>query len=133
MRLVLDCNVLVSAARTDGACRSVVLKAVRHHEIVLSAPILAEYQEVAARPKHARWRDTMMTMSALLARVALEVEPAIKRFGLPDPDDEVYLATALAGDAGALVTGNTRHFPAGAYRGIAILSPRQFLDHGLSS
>lgn len=129
MRVVLDCNVLISAARTDGVCRRVVVEAVRHHEIVLSGPILAEYREVAAGPKHVRWRDTLMTMSSLLASLALEVEPDGRGFGLPDPDDEVYLATALAGNAGALITGNSRHFPAGSYDGIAILSPRQFLDH----
>jgi len=42
MRVVLDCNVAVSAARVDGACREVIDRVVRHHEIVLSAPILSE-------------------------------------------------------------------------------------------
>ena len=48
MRVVLDCNVLVSAARIDGACREVIDRVVRQHEIVLSAPILSEYEAVAA-------------------------------------------------------------------------------------
>ena len=39
MRVVIDCNVLVSAARIDGVCRAVIDTAVRQHEIVLSSPI----------------------------------------------------------------------------------------------
>ena len=42
MRVVIDCNVLVSAARIDGVCRAVIDTVVRHHEIVLSEPILAD-------------------------------------------------------------------------------------------
>ena len=33
MRVVIDCNVLVSAARIDGVCRAVIDTVVRHHEI----------------------------------------------------------------------------------------------------
>ena len=48
MRVVLDCNVVVSAARVDGTCRKIIDRAVREHEIVLSGPILSEYLEIAA-------------------------------------------------------------------------------------
>ena len=50
MRVVLDCNVVVAAARVDGACREVIDRVVRHHEIVLSVPVLSEYETVAERP-----------------------------------------------------------------------------------
>jgi len=46
---------------------------------------------------------------------------------LPDPDDLPFLE--LAREAGAvLVTGNKRHFPKRACRGVTIVSPREFLD-----
>ncbi|MEO5338153.1 MAG: putative toxin-antitoxin system toxin component, PIN family [Magnetospirillum sp. WYHS-4] len=128
MKVVLDCNVLVSAARTDGVCRAVVIETVRRHEIVLSSAILAEYREVAERPKHGPWRDALLSLIDLLARVAFKVEPEENEFDLPDPDDEAYLAAAEAGPAAALVTGNARHFPAGRYGKVAILTPREFLD-----
>ena len=44
MKVVIDCNVLVSAARIDGVCRAVIDIVVRHHEVVLSNPILAEVE-----------------------------------------------------------------------------------------
>ncbi len=55
------------------------------------------------------------------------VEPADIRFGLRDPDDEVYLATAAAGGA-VLVTGNLRDFTEPRYGPVEIWSPRAFLD-----
>jgi len=41
MRVVLDCNVVVSAAGVDGTCREIIDKAVQAHEIELSVPILS--------------------------------------------------------------------------------------------
>ena len=75
MRIVLDCNVVVAAARTEGVCRAVLLTAVRHHQLVLSAPIISEYRTVGARPKHKPYHRTMLAITDLLEQVALIVEP----------------------------------------------------------
>ena len=48
-------------------------------------------------------------------------------YGLRDPDDEVYLATAEAGGA-VLITGNTRDFTEPRYGAVEVLTPRAFLD-----
>ena len=76
MRIVLDCNVLVSAARIDGTCRKVIDRAVRRHEIVLSEPILSEYEAVAGRHDQAPYRDAMEFVIRELERLAVFVEPA---------------------------------------------------------
>ena len=127
MRVVIDCNIVVSAARTDGVCRKVIVEAVRHHLIILSSPIVAEYEAVAERPKLTPFRHVLRANIDELQRVALTVEPADVRFGLRDPDDEVYLATAVAGEA-ALITGNKRDFTKPRYGTVAILSPNAFLE-----
>ena len=126
MKVVLDCNVVVAAARTDGACREVIDRVVRDHELVLSAPILSEYEAVAARPGQAPHRDALELVIGEIARLAVTVEPADLTFGLRDPDDEVYLATAAA-DGAILLTGNTRDFTEPRYGPVEIWSPRAFL------
>ena len=127
MRLVFDCNVLVSAARVDGACRALLDRVVQRHDIVLFRPILAEYAAVAERPRQAPYRDALRAVIAELEHMAVFVEPADTVYALRDPDDEVYLATAGAGGA-VLITGNTRDFTESRYGTIEVLTPRAFLD-----
>ncbi len=55
MRVVIDCNVVVSAALASVTCRKVIAEAVRYHEIVLSEPIIDEYLAISRRPKHAHY------------------------------------------------------------------------------
>jgi predicted nucleic acid-binding protein len=59
--------------------------------------------------------------------VATELLPAIDVVKA-DPADNVYLATALAGGARSVVTGNTRHLtPLDGYAGLRIAVPAVFL------
>ena len=127
MRVVIDCNVLVSAARSEGVCRKVIIEAVRHYEIVLSDPIVDEYEMIAQRQKHVPYRDNLRTIIRQLEQLAIVVEPAEVTFGLKDPDDEVYLASAVAGGA-VLITGNRRDFTEPHYGPVEVFSPRAFLD-----
>ncbi len=122
MKVVLDCHVVVAAARTDGACRKAIDRVMRDHELILS-----EYETVAARPAQASCREALEVVIREIARLAVTVEPADRAFGLRDPDDEVYLATAAAGGA-IPVTGNVRDFTKPRYGPVEIWSPRVFLD-----
>ncbi len=105
----------------------VIDRVVRQHEIVLSEPILTEYETVAERPKHALHRETLRANIGEMERLAVFVEPEAVVFGLRDPDDEIYLATATAGGA-VLITGNSRDFTEPYYGSVEVLSPRSFLD-----
>ena len=132
MKVVIDCNVLVSAARTGGVCGRAIVEAMRHHEVVLSEAIVDEYELVAGRPAHVRYRDVLYVdvlyvIVSALRRTALFVEPKDVAFGLRDPDDEVYLAAATAGDA-ALITGNRRDFTERRYGSVEVFSPRECLE-----
>lgn len=128
MRLVLDCNVIIAAGLTRGTCAAVVELAVRSHEIVVSDGVVMEYRAVAQRPKHERAHQALKSILDSIDEVAFWVEPTTETFDLVDPDDEIFLQTAVAGGAVALVTGNRKHFPAASYTGVEVLSPAAFLE-----
>ena len=48
---------------------------------------------------------------------------------IPDPDDEPFLAVAIAGRVACLVTRNKTHSSARLRQGLPLLSPREFLTH----
>ncbi|MFT4233992.1 MAG: putative toxin-antitoxin system toxin component, PIN family [Microbacterium sp.] len=128
MRVVIDCNVVISAVLTDGTCRAVVVRAVAHDDVFVSAPILDEYRAVSARPKYRRHRETVGQVIRLIESVAYQVEPLEAGPALPDPNDTVYLATALAAQADAIITGNTRDFPPRLCAPVRVLTPREYLE-----
>jgi len=76
---------------------------------------------VAGRPSQAPHRDTLRLGIRQIERLAVMVEQADLVFGLRDPDDEVYLATAAAGGV-ILITGNTRDFTEPRYGPVEIRS-----------
>ena len=127
MKVVLDCNVVVSAGLTDGTCREVIDRVVRHHQIILSTPILSEYLAVVGRPRLMPYFTTLISLIQGIEQLADIVEPTNLEFGLRDSDDEVYLATAAAGGA-VLITGNMRDFTEPRYGSVEVWSPREFLN-----
>jgi len=128
LRLVLDCNVVIAAGLTRGTCAAVVETAVRDHEIIVSKGVMAEYRAVSRRPGFRRAHEALETILDSIDEVACWVEPMSRTFSLVDPDDEIFLQTAVAGDAAVLLTGNKKHFPAASYEGVEILSPADFLE-----
>jgi putative PIN family toxin of toxin-antitoxin system len=128
MRVVIDCNVLIAAAHTAGTCRAVILHAVVRDDIFLSVPILAEYREVAMRAKHQKYRSTALSVIDLLESVARQVAPLAVSPSLPDAKDGMYLATALAAQAHAIITGNAKDFPPELCAPVRILTPRAYLE-----
>ncbi len=124
---VIDTNVLISAALTSGGTCDRVMRAVvdGHVRLAWSAGILAEYRAVLLRPK---FKFSESVVASLLAAFPPEgqVIPVTTAL-LPDRDDEVFLATALATDDRILVTGNTAHFPEELCLPVKILTPTMAL------
>jgi hypothetical protein len=131
---VLDCNVVVTAALSGGKCAELLQRARlrKGFELVWSPPIVAECLRVIAYPRLAgKFRtDPRLLVERVAAAsrmVATDLLPALDVVK-GDPSDNVYLATALAGGARWVVTGNTRHLtPLDGYAGLRIAAPALFL------
>ncbi|MDX2109095.1 MAG: putative toxin-antitoxin system toxin component, PIN family [Verrucomicrobiota bacterium] len=125
---VIDTNVLVSAALTaGGTCDQIVRAAVDGRiRLAWSASMLSEYREVLLRPK---FKFSPPVVASLLAVFSPndQVTP-VPAATLPDPDDEVFLATAMATPDKILVTGNGAHFPPAICVPVEILTPGQALQ-----
>jgi predicted nucleic acid-binding protein len=90
----------------------------RQFELLLSVPLILEYEAVMTRPHHlaACGLSSAEVGHVLddLAAVARPVRLAFRwRPRLSDPDDDMVLETAINGSASAIVTFNQRDFAAG--------------------
>lgn len=127
--IVLDTNVLVSAALHLEAPPGRIVQAVLAREIAMFGcpSVVAEYWDVLTRPKFARLGFPPPWFEPLLAEARhLREDPAPWPLPGPDPDDLVFLALARAAGA-SLVTGNLVDFPEGIRRGVKVLAPRDYL------
>jgi uncharacterized protein len=122
---VIDTNVLVSAALTAGGNCDQLLRAAMngHLRLAWSTPMMAEYRAVLSRPK---FKLSPAVVSSLLAtfRPSEQVTPGTAPT-LPDPDDEIFLATAIAASSKVIVTGNSAHFPPDVCTPISVLNPAE--------
>ena len=130
-RLALDTNVVISALLSAHRAPAILLDLTLAGELTLLADdrILAEYREVARRPKFALEATQLNRVFAALEAIAERIVPHPLAIELLDPDDLPFLELAIAGHADALVTGNARHFRSGrTAHPVPILTPREMLD-----
>jgi len=131
MRIVLDTNVLVSGLLQPLGNPAQVLSLALSGAIQVCHDdrILAEYAEVLVRPRFkldaAHVRDVLAKLE--LDGVAVDASGQ-SSLGLPDPDDEPFLAVALAVAADFLVTGNLADYPKQKCKGCAVVSPAEFME-----
>jgi uncharacterized protein len=133
IRATLDVNVLVSAFPASSGSPAELLERWlrREFELIHSEHILTEAAEAWAKPYWAaRYTADQVhnTVALLRERAHLVVPAATVRGVAEDEEDDLVLATAIAGGAGFLVTGDKYLQALGRYQNVVILSPRQFLE-----
>lgn len=135
MRLVLDTDVLVAALRSDqGASRRLLTLGLRRRlALLVSVPLVIEYQSVLTRPQHLDAAGlSILEVEGILDAVVKVAEPVQLAFlwrpALRDPDDDMVLETAVNGRADILVTFNIKDFgKVGERFGLSILRPGEAL------
>jgi putative PIN family toxin of toxin-antitoxin system len=131
MQVVLDANVIVSGIICTKGAPAQVLASWQgeRFDLVTSADILAELERVLHYPKlRERYRlpdEEIGPFLRLLRRHTVHIEGEA-RLSI-DPTDNRHLECAVAGKAQYIVSGDRHLLELKEYRGIQILTPREFL------
>jgi len=134
MRIVLDTNVLISGIFFSGPPFE-ILKAWRNGEVqIVSSPeILYEYYR-AANLLQKQFPNT--DIEPIFNMIAINSEliraPALHEQVCDDPDDDKFLACAIASNTRVIVSGDKHLLKLSGYKGITIAKPAQFVDEYLN-
>ena len=131
-RVVLDTNVLISAAlRPEGPPRTVVdVVRAENGVLLFSDETFDEFRSRIQLPKFDNYvgRKGRAIYLAQLEAVSEWVSIAGAKLGCRDPDDDKLLETALMGEADCLITGDRDLLEMSSFHDIPILTPGGFLD-----
>jgi uncharacterized protein len=134
-RVVLDTNVFVSGGTISVGAPSQIINHWRDQDFILiaSPQLLAEYEEVLSRPSVMKFtgltlKENAQYIQEIADRAYITSGALTLDVLINDPDDNMVLACAEEGVATYLVTGNRKDFPFSDYKGIKILTPREFLN-----
>jgi putative PIN family toxin of toxin-antitoxin system len=133
LRIVLDTVVFVRALMSPYSYWGRLLFDYGdRYELIVSEPVVKEVLEVlhrrelAGKYREVATRDlaTVIDILAGASAVILTSIPAVSR----DPEDDKFLATAKAGDAGYVVSADRDLLDLGEYEGIQIVTAEAFLE-----
>ena len=129
MRVFLDTNVLVSAFAGRGICADLFRYVLAEHDLLVGEVVLIELERVLlGRIKVPQ--QTIVDIERLLRDQHLVQKPSRHlSLGLRDVDDEWIVASAVAGPAEALVTGDTDLLDEKTRMPVPVYSPREFWQH----
>ncbi|MFP5228860.1 MAG: putative toxin-antitoxin system toxin component, PIN family [Acidobacteriota bacterium] len=129
LRLVIDTNVLVSAALKSQSLQrtALTLAITRPASLYVSKPILDEYAEVLSRPELNIRKGLRAQFLQLIRSRAHVVTPSRRIEITNDPDDNIFIECAERARADFLITGNRKHFPA-YWKSTKTVSPRDFVS-----
>jgi uncharacterized protein len=128
LRLVLDTNILVSAAlKSDSLQRTTLnLAMTKPARLYVSQAIWDEYSEVLARRELQIRKGPRFQLLQLIRNRSYLVAPSRTLNIASDPDDNIFLECADAARADYLITGNQRHFPV-FWKQTKIITAREFV------
>jgi putative PIN family toxin of toxin-antitoxin system len=129
VRVVFDTNIFVSALALPGGPADHAIRKIvdgRDH-LLVSRPIIVELLDVLAR-KFRRDAEDLARVAVFVADLAETVESHRKLRVLSDEADNRILECAVAGIAEAIVTGDRAMLKLRTYRGIRLMTLREYLD-----
>ncbi|MBX7247042.1 MAG: putative toxin-antitoxin system toxin component, PIN family [Candidatus Sumerlaeaceae bacterium] len=133
---VLDTNVVVSSLLQPSGVPGMIVAQWKSgaFTVALSDLLLEEIADVLQRPVLRRTAKItleqiaefvqLLRETSILANEPLKIVPVVTK----DPDDDIVLATAVATNADVIVSGDKHLTDLTKYKGIPIVTPREFLE-----
>ena len=128
MRVCLDTNVLVAAFATRGLCADVFRTVLAEHDLVIGDVVLAELRRVLST-KFKIPADRLDAIGAVFAPFPIIPKPGEPATNVVrDAADRWIVATAVAGNADVLVTGDHDLLDVRNQLPVRTLEPRAFWE-----
>src|SRR3989339_1328599 len=123
-KATLDTNILISALGWNGNPRQIFEKIIEGEvELVISEEQFDELSEALNYPKFEFREEQKDRFKALILEIATFVKPIEKISEVKeDPDDNMILETAVAGDAEYIISGDADLLKLKEFRGIKIIT-----------
>ena len=131
MRLILDTNALVSGIFFGGVPGQIVdAWTLERVSLVLTPEILEEYGRVGCEMA-SRYPDGRQFFATILDVLAVN-SPVLNAPPLPapvcaDPDDDKFLAAAMASGVRLIVSGDKHLHRIAGWQGVEVMTPREFV------
>jgi|SRR6476619_1662773 putative PIN family toxin of toxin-antitoxin system len=133
-RIVIDTNIVVSAAIGNGYSKRILKKIIFDDtiNICISTEIVKEYDRVSnylrIQKKYPLFKEEMDDMILSLKEIARVYFPTQSFSILKDISDNIYLDLAHEAKAHYIITGNKNDFSIAQFEQTKIVSPKEFCE-----
>ena len=134
LNVVLDTNVVISSIINVGYPNKILYQLIAPRKITLhiSTSIIDEYIKVLSRPKFVKFKNFKTNSDFILSniyKVGVKFTPDIELDVIKDKSDNKFIELAVFSKANFIITGNTKHFTIKEYKGIKIISPKEYWEN----
>jgi len=128
MRVVFDTNIFISALVFPGSqAEKAIQKIIERDTLLISKAIINEVLLVLSR-KFSSDPEELSHIAVYLAELGEMVTPAKRVKVLQDEADNRIIECAIGGTADVIITGDKEMLTLKEYRGITIISLREYLS-----
>ncbi|MDR3011877.1 MAG: putative toxin-antitoxin system toxin component, PIN family [Chitinispirillales bacterium] len=131
MRVVVDCNLLISAFGWGGKPHALMGRVVDGWDtLFVTDDILGELEETVEKPHLAAVKNRLMTVVSFIRKYSQTVVilPHHKTNVCRDKDDNMYLECADAANVDYIISGDKHLRELGEYKDIKIVNVSEYLE-----
>lgn len=129
---VFDSNTLISASLLKKSVPRLALDQARQQgKLLFSLTTISELNDVLRRQEFNKYvlEEERIQLLTAMIRDALIIETSEKITDCRDKKDNKFLELAVSGNAACIVSGDADLLVLHPFRGISILTPREFLSY----